>query len=375
MKRLFLTLVTLAMTISIGAMTESRVRTETLFLTDKMAYELRLNNSQYNDVYEINYDFINAVGDYLDDASYGESWALNDYYEALDVRNDDLRWVLSSSQYRRFLNMEYFARPFYQMSSGNWGLRVYLNYTDPSFFYYRRPYCYTSYFGGHYRGGWNDVSYYRNRYSNVAHYRSPFRMNGDGYRYNSFAGRDFRGNNGSYRYGNNGNKGYNNGNRGYNNDNRGYNTGNRYGNNSMNRENNSNRGYNNDNRGYNTGNRYGNNSMNRDNNSERGYNTNNGNRNYNSQNNSGSIFRSTGGRTNNTINNPSSTRTSGFGTPNSSTRGGFNRGSVNSNNGSSVRTPYNSSSSRVSSPSSPQNNRNNNNGGNNSGDNRHNSRR
>lgn len=146
MKRIFITLVTLAMTLSISAMTESRVRTETLFLTDKMAYELRLNNSQYNDVYEINYDFINAVGDYLDDAAYGESWALNDYYDALDIRNDDLRWVLSASQYRRFMDIEYFARPFYQMNSGSWGLRVYLNYSDPSFFYYRRPYCYTTYF-------------------------------------------------------------------------------------------------------------------------------------------------------------------------------------------------------------------------------------
>ena len=41
-----------------AAMSNSRVRKETRFLTDKMAYELNLNTEQYNDVYEINYDFI-----------------------------------------------------------------------------------------------------------------------------------------------------------------------------------------------------------------------------------------------------------------------------------------------------------------------------
>src|SRR5574344_759743 len=135
MKRIFITLVTLAMTLSISAMTESRVRTETLFLTDKMAYELRLNNAQYNAVYEINYDFINAIGDIMDEVVYGESWALDEYYNALDVRNDDLRWVLSASQYRLFMNADDFSRPVYQTSSG-WGFRIYINYTNPSLFYY-----------------------------------------------------------------------------------------------------------------------------------------------------------------------------------------------------------------------------------------------
>ena len=39
---------------SMAAMSNSRVRKETRFLTDKMAYELNLNTQQYNDVYEIN---------------------------------------------------------------------------------------------------------------------------------------------------------------------------------------------------------------------------------------------------------------------------------------------------------------------------------
>ena len=45
-----------------AAMSNSKVRKETRFLTDKMAYELNLSTEQYNDVYEINYDFISSGG-------------------------------------------------------------------------------------------------------------------------------------------------------------------------------------------------------------------------------------------------------------------------------------------------------------------------
>ena len=44
-----------------AAMSNSKVRKETRFLTDKMAYELNLSTEQYNDVYEINYDFISGI--------------------------------------------------------------------------------------------------------------------------------------------------------------------------------------------------------------------------------------------------------------------------------------------------------------------------
>ncbi len=45
----------------------------------------------------------------MDYVARGYEWALDDYYEALDIRNDDLRWVLSDAQYRRFLGAEYFV--------------------------------------------------------------------------------------------------------------------------------------------------------------------------------------------------------------------------------------------------------------------------
>ena len=64
MKRMMITLFAIgmvAMSSTSMAMSTSRVRKETRFLTDKMAYELNLNTRQYNDAYEINFDFLYAV--------------------------------------------------------------------------------------------------------------------------------------------------------------------------------------------------------------------------------------------------------------------------------------------------------------------------
>ena len=178
MKRiLFILLATLSTAVcSAGtdAMSNSKVRKETRFLTDKMAYELNLNTEQYNDVYEINYDFISGVRYVMDDVLYGNEWALNRYYDYLDVRNDDLRWVLSSRQYARFMQAEYFYRPIY--TSGNrWYFRVYITYTNHNHFYFPRPYHYRTYVGGHYRTHHNNVSYYRGRYKHP-YYNGSYRI-------------------------------------------------------------------------------------------------------------------------------------------------------------------------------------------------------
>ncbi len=55
-----------------AAMSNSKVRKETRFLTDKMAYELNLSTEQYNDVYEINYDFISGIRYLMDDVLRGD---------------------------------------------------------------------------------------------------------------------------------------------------------------------------------------------------------------------------------------------------------------------------------------------------------------
>lgn len=164
----------MSITVCHAAMSNSRVRKETRFLTDKMAYELNLNTEQYNDVYEINYDFISGVRYLMDDVLIGREWALNRYYDCLDIRNDDLRWVLSSRQYARFMQAAHFFRPIY-VSGGRWAFRVYVTYTNPNHFYYPRPYHYRTYCGGHYRTDNRSVSYYRGRHNHPV-YNGAFRI-------------------------------------------------------------------------------------------------------------------------------------------------------------------------------------------------------
>lgn len=156
-----------------AAMSNSKVRKETRFLTDKMAYELKLNTEQYNDVYEINYDFVSGIRYLMDDVMRGEEWAMDHYYDCLDVRNDDLRWVMSNRQYSRFMQAAYFYRPVY-ISGGRWSFRVYITYTNVSHFYFPVPYHYRTYCGGHYRTNYANSSYYRGRYNHPSyngHYR------------------------------------------------------------------------------------------------------------------------------------------------------------------------------------------------------------
>ena len=63
-------------------------------------------------MYEINYDFIYSLRNIMDYVVRGDEWALDDYYEALDIRNDDLRWVLSDAQYRRSWELSISIVPF-----------------------------------------------------------------------------------------------------------------------------------------------------------------------------------------------------------------------------------------------------------------------
>lgn len=176
MKRILFIFIAAMMSTAVcsAAMSNSKVRKETLFLTDKMAYELKLNTEQYNDVYEINYDSISGIRYLMDDVLRGEEWALNRYYDYLDVRNDDLRWVMNSQQYNRFMQAAYFYRPVY-VSGRSWSFRVYITYTNRNHFYFPRPYHYRMYSGGHYRTHYNNVSYYRGRYQHP-HYSGVYRI-------------------------------------------------------------------------------------------------------------------------------------------------------------------------------------------------------
>ena len=169
---LWMMIVMLVMSIpAMCAMSKSEVRQNARFLTDRMAYELNLTSMQYDDVYEVNYDFIDNVRHIMDDVVCGHGHATDRYYEYLDYRNDDLRWILSASQYRRFMNVEYFYRPIYT-TANKWLFRIYQVYSDIHHFYFDKPHHYTTYRGGHYRTHFGNVSYYKNH--RKEHYKHDF---------------------------------------------------------------------------------------------------------------------------------------------------------------------------------------------------------
>ncbi len=126
----------------------SEIRENARFLSDRMAYELELTSMQYEDCYEINYDFIYAINDLMDDVVYGTASALDEYYRLLDYRNEDLRYVLNSHQYARFIALEYFYRPIYRHGR-SWAFRIYTIYHNRSFFYFGLPSIYHTYHGAH----------------------------------------------------------------------------------------------------------------------------------------------------------------------------------------------------------------------------------
>lgn len=167
-------IVTLALTImgmtQMFALSNSSIRTHARFLTDRMAYELDLSPMQYDDIYEINYDYIYMIDRIMDDVVYGYRDALDRYYDLLDDRNDDIRYVLTSSQYRKFRYAEYFYRPVYS-TGRTWSFRIYTIYSNRTFFYYDAPRSYKTYMGEHSHHKYTTHDYYHNRYSYQSHDR------------------------------------------------------------------------------------------------------------------------------------------------------------------------------------------------------------
>lgn len=136
MKRFVTTMVVL-MTIvfSASAMSYSKARSEALYLTDKMGYELNLTDDQYNAVYEINLDYLMCVNTEAD--LYGYYWTR---------RNNELQYVLSAYQYQRFIGTGHFYRPVNWVSN-SFSFVVYNHYPKSRFFL-NAPRVYDTYKGG-----------------------------------------------------------------------------------------------------------------------------------------------------------------------------------------------------------------------------------
>ncbi len=137
MKRYILTLVALLTAmVSVSAMSYQRAREEALYLTDKMAYELNLNDQQYNDAYEINLDYFLSMESERDL-----------YEDYLSYRLTDFRHILLNWQFDLLLQADYFVRPLL-WSRGCWVFPIYGHY-HRNVFFYDRPHVYFEYRGGH----------------------------------------------------------------------------------------------------------------------------------------------------------------------------------------------------------------------------------
>lgn len=127
----------LTVALSTMAMSYEQARERALFLTDKMAYELNLNDEQYEAAYEVNLDYLMSINTY--DDLYGTYWTR---------RNMDLSYILFDWQYDAFCSAAYFYRPLI-WTDGVWRFSIYARYPNRTYFYFGRPAFYATYYGGH----------------------------------------------------------------------------------------------------------------------------------------------------------------------------------------------------------------------------------
>ena len=127
----------LTVALSTMAMSYEQARDRALFLTDMMAYELNLNDEQYEAAYEVNLDYLMSISSY--DDLYGTYWTR---------RNMDLSYILFDWQYDAFCSAAYFYRPLIR-TDGVWRFSIYARYPNRTYFYFGRPAFYATYYGGH----------------------------------------------------------------------------------------------------------------------------------------------------------------------------------------------------------------------------------
>ena len=161
-----------------NAMSYEQAREQALFLTDKMAYELNLDEEQYEAAYEINLDYLMSVNTY--DDVFAEYWI---------HRNEDLRYILLDWQYEAFCAASYFYRPLW-WEGGYWHFGIYARYPHRDYFYFGRPHFYVTYRGGH---GWrhnNGRSWYHTNFTHAHRgtHRSSFSGMRDGWNRGDYRG-------------------------------------------------------------------------------------------------------------------------------------------------------------------------------------------
>ncbi len=125
-------------------------RREALFLTDKMAYVLNVNEAQYEAFYEISLDYLMSLSSSRDVKG-----------THLNRRNYDINCVLTPMQYSKFYKADYFYTP------AKWDagvvLKVYTRYPDRSKMYRKAPYSYSVYRGSHSWANNGNKSWYKGK--------------------------------------------------------------------------------------------------------------------------------------------------------------------------------------------------------------------
>ena len=122
-----------------------------------MAYELNLTAAQYEAVYEINLDYLMSLNGHGD--VFGTWW---------NRRNADLRYVLNSWQYDKYVALSHFYRPV-AWKAGAWTFAVYAHY-NRGHFYNAHPKVFVTYKGGHNR---IHGSHYAHMHKPAAHHHAP----------------------------------------------------------------------------------------------------------------------------------------------------------------------------------------------------------
>lgn len=127
MKKMMFLAMMMTIAISAAAMPYNTARNEALFLSDKMAYELGLNEAQYEAVYNLNLDYLMGLNARAD--LYGSRWSL---------RDRGLVRVLTPAQYNLYVARSYFYRPV-SWGRSAWVFGVYDRYHRNHFFRHHPP--------------------------------------------------------------------------------------------------------------------------------------------------------------------------------------------------------------------------------------------
>lgn len=175
-RRLYTLVLTVSLALGLSAMPYSVAREQALYLTDKMAYELRLNSWQYEQVYQTNLDYFLSIDN--EPQAYGAYWT---------YRNDDLYYILQDAQYRLYSTIDYFLRPI-KWLNGGWHFTV-CNHYRPGHYYYKRPVAYVSYCGKswEHRKPAHRPNYHAHHDGHHAHHNG-YRPNGGGHSNNHSGG-------------------------------------------------------------------------------------------------------------------------------------------------------------------------------------------